>query len=216
MIIHIINFVYLHAGRKKREGMIGNVYLRTLVAGIAIAGIGGACGNSSCTKTGNVEGVTWDVSVHEVVNFNDSILGVGTDYEYTIADTARVNKELKNLRYCGNVSIGWTMPSSDGSIWLVAYEKEALLTEQAEVTEVTTLPSYGGDFQVAFKFPDAEEWEKITGENIGHRLALVVNGKLMSAPQVNTAISSGNCSVAIPAEMIKKYLPEFDPANMEQ
>ena len=72
------------------------------------------------------------------------------------------------------------------------------------------MASYDGNIQVAFKFADAKRWETITQENIGKRLVVFVNGQLMNAPQVNSEITLGNCSVSIPAEMIHEYLPNLD------
>ncbi len=163
-----------------------------------------ACGKTSNTKIEKIEDTQWDVTVNKV------ILNIDGDGQYTVADTAQINKELKKMPHSENITIGWTIPSADGSIWLVAYENEPILTEKVTVTEVNFIPSYGGDIQVAFKFADAKKWEAITQDNIGKRLAVFVNGQLMNAPQVNSEITSGNCAVAIPADMIHDYLPNLD------
>lgn len=78
------------------------------------------------------------------------------------------------------------------------------------------MPSYSGNIQVAFKFADADKWATITRENIGSRLAVFVNSQLMNAPQVNNEITSGNCSVTIPGDMIKQYLPDIDLEKIKQ
>lgn len=39
---------------------------------------------------------------------------------------------------------------------------------------------------------------------------------LMNAPQVNSEIESGNCSVSIPADMIHNYLPNLDLEKLKQ
>lgn len=186
-----------------------------LLACIIILVATASCGQKDTSKIEKIEGTEWNVTVNKVVAFNDSVLGIGTDYGYTIADTAQVNAGLKDLPHCGNTTVSWTIPSADGSIWLVAYDREPLLSEKVTVTEVNSMPNYGGNVQVAFKFPDAGKWEAITGENIGQRLALTVNGQLMNAPQVNSAITSGNCSVSIPADMIHDYLPDLDLAKLK-
>ncbi len=177
--------------------------------GVAFAAGFAACGNTSTTKTEKVEGVEWDVTVNEVVELNDSVLGIDSNRCYNVADTARVNSVLKDLKHCGNVAIGWTIPSADGSIWLVAYEKEPVLAEKVTVIEANSMPSYEGNIQVAFKFSDAKKWEEITRAHIGQRLAIVVDGQLMNAPQVNMEITSGACSVSIPEDMIPKFLPNL-------
>lgn len=76
--------------------------------------------------------------------------------------------------------------------------------------EQTLSCSYGDDIQVAFKFADADKWAGITRENIGKRLAVIVNSQLMNVPQVNNEITSGYCVVIIPRDIIKQYLPDID------
>lgn len=184
--------------------------LPALLISIALAVVATACGNTSTTKTEKVEGTEWNVTVKKVAQDIDSYA------QYTVADTAQVNKELKALPHNPNITIGWTIPDADGKIWLVAYENEPLLSEKVAVTEANSMPSYDDNIQVAFKFADAKKWETITHENIGKRLAVFVNGQLMNAPQVNLEITSGSCSVSIPADMIHEYLPNLDLEKLKQ
>ena len=185
--------------------------LPALLIGIALAGTTIiACGNTSTTKTEKVEGTEWNVTVKKVIQ---NIDGNG---QYTVADTARVNQGLKAIPHNPNITIDWTIPSADGKIWLVAYENEPILSENVAVTEANSIPAYGGDIQIGFKFSDAEKWATITRENIGKRLAVFVNGQLMNAPQVNSEITSGSCSVSIPTDKIHEYLPNLDLEKLKQ
>ena len=205
--------------------MTRKLYLHALLVNIVIVVVVTACGNPSTTKTEKVEGTEWNVTVNQAVQFNDTEIGVNTDGEYTVADTAGVNEKLLSIKLNNikrlplnpkNMTFGWTIPSADGTIWLIAYENEPILTEKVAVTEANSMPSYDGNIQVAFKFADAKKWEAITKENIGKRLAIFVNGQLMNAPHVNTEITSGNCSVSIPADMIHDYLPNLDLEKLKQ
>ena len=189
--------------------------LPALLVSIALAVVATACGNTSTTKTEKVEGVEWNVTVRKAVQFYDTQTGVSTDNKYTIADTATINQQLLGIKP-ENLTLEWTIPSADGSIWLVAYENGPILSEKVAVTEANTMPSYGGNIQVAFKFADADKWATITRENIGSRLAVFVNGQLMNAPQVNTEITSGSCSVSIPTDKIHEYLPDLDLEKLKQ
>lgn len=189
--------------------------LPALLVSIALAVVATACGNTSTTKTEKVEGVEWNVTVRKAVQFYDTQTGVSTDNKYNIADTATINQQLLGIKP-ENLTLEWSIPSADGSIWLVAYENGPILSEKVAVTEANTMPSYGGNIQVAFKFADADKWATITRENIGSRLAVFVNGQLMNAPQVNNEITSGNCSVTIPGDMIKQYLPDIDLEKLKQ
>lgn len=173
-----------------------------------------SCGNTSTTKTEKVEGTEWNVSVRKAAQFYDPLTGVGTEANYTVSDTAAVNAVLLGIKP-ENLTLEWAIPSADGRIFLVAYESEPILSEQVNVTEAYSIPSYEGDIQVGFKFTDAEKWANITRENIGKRLAVFVNGQLMDAPRGNSEIESGNCSVSIPADKIHDYLPNLDLARLE-
>ena len=42
----------------------------------------------------------------------------------------------------------------------------------------------------------AIEWENITGENVGHQIAIVMDGQVYSYPNVQTKISGGNSSIS--------------------
>lgn len=195
--------------------MAKKLTLHALLVSIALAVGVIACGNTSTTKTEKVEGVEWNVTVRKAVQFYDTQTGVSTENKYTVADTASINQQLLGIKP-ENLTIEWTIPSADGSICLVAYENGPILSENVAVTEANTMPSYDGNIQVAFKFADADKWATITRENIGSRLAVFVNSQLMNAPQVNNEITSGNCSVTIPADMIKQYLPGIDLEKIKQ
>lgn len=192
------------------------INLSFLVGCVASAAIGMACGRTGATeteKTDRDDEVVWNVTVHRAVQFSDSLTGVSTDAYYTVADTAAVNEKLRSVRP-ENLTLGWTVPWADGVIFLVAYENEPVLSEKVKVTEVNTIFSYGDDVHVAFKFPAADKWAEITRKNISKRLAIFVNGQLMSAPQVNTEIEHGNCSVTIPASGVRNYLPDYAPERV--
>lgn len=189
--------------------------LPALLVSIALAVVTTACGNTSTTKTDKIEGVEWNVTVRKAVQFYDTQTGVSTENKYTLADTASINQQLLGIKP-ENLALEWTIPSADGSIWLVAYENGPILSEKVAVAEANTMPSYSGNIQVAFKFADADKWATITHENIGSRLAVFVNSQLMNAPQVNNEITSGNCSVTIPGDMIKQYLPDIDLEKIKQ
>lgn len=190
-------------------------FLFASVVSIIIAVVSTACGKTSTTKTEKVDGVEWNVSVCNAVQFNDPQTGIDTDNNYTVADTAAVNEKLLSIKL-EKLTLDWTIPGADGTIWLVAYESEPILSEKVIVTEANSMPSYGGDIQVGFKFTDVEKWATITGENIGKRLAVFVNCRLMNAPRVNSEIESGNCSVSIPANMVKDFLPNLDLEKIKQ
>jgi len=190
--------------------------LPALLVSIALAVVATACGNTSTTKTEKVEGVEWNVTVNKVVELKDTTTGISTYQDFTVADTATVNALMKEIKHCGNITIDWTLPSDDGSIEIGAYENEPLLSEKVSITEATSIAVYDDDIQVIFKFADADKWATITRENIGKRLAVIVNGQLMNVLQANNEVPSGYCFVIIPGDMIKQYLPGIDLERIKQ
>lgn len=175
-----------------------------ILLGIIVSG----CRPTKIATSEKTEGLEWDVVVRRAGNFYDPSTGVDTDAKYTVADTAFVNQKLLGIKP-ENLTLEWTIPSANGRIWLVAYENGPILSEKVIVTEANSFSNHDGNIQVAFKFPDVQKWAEITRENIGKRLAIFVNGQLMNAPQVNSEITSGNCSVSIPADKIQQYLPNL-------
>lgn len=174
-----------------------------------------ACGNNNTTKVEKVEGIEWNVSIHKALPFYDPNTGVTTDNNYTVADTASVNEKLLSVKP-ENLTLDWTLPNTDGTIRLVAYESEPILLERVSITEAYSMPAYGGNIHVGFKFSDAEKWATITREETGRRLVIFVNGQLTNAPKVNNEIESGSCSVSIPTNMATNFLPNFDIEKIKQ
>lgn len=174
-----------------------------------------ACGKNSTTNAEKVEGVEWNVSIHKALPFHDPSTGVTTDNNYTVSDTAFVNEKLLSIKP-ENLTLDWTLPNTDGTIWLVAYESEPILLERVSITEAYSMPAYAGNIQIGFKFSDAEKWATITREETGKRLVIFVNGQLINAPKVNGEIESGSCSVSIPTNMVTNFLPNFDIEQIKQ
>ena len=192
------------------ENRISIIYL------VCIAAVVAACGRTGDTQTEKVGGVEWMVTVNKTVEINDTVLGVSTNQDYTVADTAVVNALLKRVKHCGNISIAWTLPSADESIWLVACEDEPLISEKLNITETNCIEAYGDVIQVAFKFSDAAKWAAITRDNIGECLAVIVNGQVTNAPQVNSEITSGNCAIIFPKSMVCDFLPGLGLEEIKQ
>jgi preprotein translocase subunit SecD len=67
------------------------------------------------------------------------------------------------------------------------------MIEQASVSD-----GYEDTFDVDFRFaePFHETWARLTRENIGLNLAIVIDGKVYSAPTVNDEITGGRCVIS--------------------
>lgn len=141
----------------------------------------------------------------------DSITtGIDRNVKYTPADTAEINRVLAGMPdYMSHAWINW--PADSQSIELVIYSLEPLLSETVDVHVETDTAIYGDNALLSFRFPNPKQWEHITSEAVGLQLALSVNGIIVSAPTVNCAIESGNCSAMVPYDRIKTYVPEYKP-----
>ena len=81
----------------------------------------------------------------------------------------------------------------DETLWL---EKSTPLTGAEIKTAYMGMDSIGSpDVRLEFKSKGAKIFSKITGDNIGRRLAIVLDGKVHSAPVIKTKIPDGNAQI---------------------
>lgn len=180
----------------------------------AIAVMTAACGKQ--TADDNVRKT--EVEAYAVVPF-DSI-GITDEqefadvlplrYSYTPREAEKVdtllvrNDSLLNAKHYIYQWISYTDPER---LELVIMPDKPLLRQKVEITAVDTIPEYG-IVQFSFRFNDKKEWEEITAANIGRRIAIFVNGKLLNAPQVNMPITQGACAVTVPLDEAAEMLPK--------
>lgn len=83
-----------------------------------------------------------------------------------------------------------SIPDADGRIYLV--EKEVALSGDL-LTDANTTYSEGQP-AVSFRFNESgtKKFAKLTTENIGQIFAIVLDGKVITAPRINTAITQGS------------------------
>lgn len=81
----------------------------------------------------------------------------------------------------------------DETLWL---EKSTPLTGAEIKTAYMGMDNIGSpDVRLEFKSKGAKIFAKITGDNIGRRLAIVLDGKVHSAPVIKTKIPDGNAQI---------------------
>jgi len=81
----------------------------------------------------------------------------------------------------------------DETFWL---EKSTPLTGAEIKTAYMGIDDIGSpDVRLEFKSKGAKIFSKITGDNIGSRLAIVLDGKIHSAPVIKTKIPDGNAQI---------------------
>ncbi|MDA3906447.1 MAG: protein translocase subunit SecDF [Bacteroidales bacterium] len=124
-----------------------------------------------------------------------------------IKDTARVNALLKQVRtvFPNNLRLYWTInPVEKGS------DVHGLVA--IKVTSRDGQPALGGDVIVdasqdysptgqvevsmSMNSEGAQAWKRLTGDNIGRQIAIVLDNYVYSFPNVNVEISGGRSSIS--------------------
>lgn len=187
--------------------------------GLALTALLCGCAGSAGTEAARRDVAAAEVRVYEVVPADSVRLAlpdsVSADYasllplrmKYRVADTAKVNSLIGfNKEYFGEKghTARWVTYSYNDMHGLVVLPSAPVLRDSVNVTAIDTI-SDEGRLMVAFRFSDSEKWERITSDNIGRRLAIVLGDRVMSAPQVNCPITGGNCSVLVTPGEFSEY-----------
>ncbi len=105
-----------------------------------------------------------------------------------------------------NVSISQTQENGD-SIFSIP---PILLEEAVQVSELVYYPEDGNMITVPFNFSDTTKYAAIIEANLDKRIAISVNGKVVSKPVVKTKLTNGACSILLTEEQTKQLFPDAD------
>lgn len=86
-----------------------------------------------------------------------------------------------------------------------------LLEETVHIAELLRYP--GDEITMPFNFSDTSKYAEITGNNLEKRIAISVNGQVISMPVVKMKIENGACSVTLDETQIKSF---FSDINIEE
>ncbi len=83
----------------------------------------------------------------------------------------------------------------EGSLYFI--KKHAEPVRGSDVTKAwATVGTYGGfEVQLAFNSAGAKAFGDVTGANVGNLMAIMLDGKVYSAPEIKDAIRGGNCQI---------------------
>lgn len=81
-----------------------------------------------------------------------------------------------------------------------------LLEENVHITELLRYPD-NDEITMPFTLSDTIKYAEITGKNLEKRIAINLNGEIVSTPVVKMKISNGACSVLLTKEQIAKFFP---------
>ncbi|MFA5334398.1 MAG: protein translocase subunit SecD [Candidatus Omnitrophota bacterium] len=114
------------------------------------------------------------------------------EFKLVSSDPDKLNKALQ-----GDVPAGFELQKDDNGDPLLI-EKDAVLTGDALTTAFMSFDqSRFNDPYVSIQFSaeGAKKFAKVTQENVGRRLAIVLDGKVKSAPEIKEAIPSGQAQI---------------------
>jgi SecD/SecF fusion protein len=124
-----------------------------------------------------------------------------------IKDTARVNSMLRLVKnvFPRNVKFAWTVKPNEDS-------KEVLALVALKITSRDGAPAMGGDVinnarqdydqngqvevSMSMNGEGARIWKRLTGDNIGKQVAIVLDGYVYSYPVVKGEIPNGSSSIS--------------------
>lgn len=87
-----------------------------------------------------------------------------------------------------------------------------LLTETVHISELLRYPDDDG-ITMPFTLSDTAKFSKITGNNLDKRIAISVNGQVLSTPVVKMKIENGACSVLLDGKQVKDL---FSTINIDE
>lgn len=81
-----------------------------------------------------------------------------------------------------------------------------LLEDTVHVSELIHYPGDDG-ITIPFNLSDTAKYAEITERNIEKRIAIIINGRVLSTPVVKMKIANGACSVILPKSQISTIFP---------
>lgn len=114
------------------------------------------------------------------------------------------NEEVQNILDTGDGRLSltkeketWTLPEGGNEAFFRMYhlEKEADLTGGVVEEAQATLANGQSVVSLSMNSEGAKTWSRLTGANVGRRLAIVLDGNVHMAPVIRTKISDGQTQV---------------------
>ena len=91
----------------------------------------------------------------------------------------------------------------------IATISPCLLEETVHISELLRYPDNDG-ITMPFTLSDTAKYAEITGNNLEKRIAISVNGQVISTPVVKMKIENGACSVILDEKQAKDLFPTIN------
>jgi len=144
------------------------------------------------------------MQVSPLISLNRSQFGLS----YALKDTARINRIIERADvqalFPSNLTFAWsinpTENSAEGLLELIALRKGRnqepplggdVITDARQSFDQSSRPA----ISMSMNANGAKTWRRITGENIGRRVAIVLDNYVLTAPTVQTEIAGGNSEI---------------------
>lgn len=89
-----------------------------------------------------------------------------------------------------------------------------IMEETVHISELIHYPDDEG-ITVPFNFSDTAKYAEITENNLGKRIAIAINGQVVSTPVVKMKIDNGACSVVLDDAQVAKLLPNVNIKDLK-
>ena len=86
-----------------------------------------------------------------------------------------------------------------------------------ETVHVSALLHYSGDegLTMPFNLSDTTKFAEITATNLDKRIAIVINGQVISTPVVKMRLDNGACSVVLDDAQVAKLFPNVNTTELK-
>lgn len=109
------------------------------------------------------------------------------------------DKEIQK-RMPKDLSFTWGLKSEEGKLSLYALRESTKAAPKQEdlisvdIQESNRKGNY--DLLLTFSKEGADKWARMTKENVGRNIAIVLDGKVVTAPNVRQEITQGKCMIS--------------------
>lgn len=97
-----------------------------------------------------------------------------------------------------NEAEGFKVPTWDGKLTMVVEKRVPLNDRDVETVKLSKLPDGAPAIDLQFDQTAALTLEDVTGKNVGRRMALLVDGKIVIAPTIKERITGGHMTLMGP------------------
>ena len=84
-----------------------------------------------------------------------------------------------------------------------------LMEETVHISELLHYPNDKG-ITVPFNLSDTTKYAEITESNLNKRIAIAINGQILSTPVVKMRLDNGACSVVLDDTQVDKLFPNVN------